>query len=402
MSRRTRLRSGAASLVFFGLFLASSALAHEDHRHRPSPALVKARQKFFGVENVKRSTGGVRSDRVIFSWVTNTTYAVSIKGRVILLDSFITRLEVTPGRTPVVIQDLVDLKPEAILLGHGHGDHGDNAAYLAKKVGIPVYATPETCDVMQLDAARIFGAGSTVECVGVISRGSSPGSEVNTLHFLEPTASVTVFRHLHSTRVPQDPDVPLVNIQNIPDPRDADMFPTGTPLFNTLDIRTTGFGGSAGPLSLFFQFRLRESPHFTFVWHNTSGALKEGCSIEACYGPEVGQRVADIIEGLPKTDVEFGSVVSLGFTTNGERDIVTYNQHVRPKIFVPGHMTAVAVESSSLEWKVGYLKELDAMSIPADRRPEVRWMVDPNDYLRPLVFDPESSRWGGSDRDDDD
>jgi hypothetical protein len=145
------------------------------------------------------------------------------------------------------------------------------------------------------------------------------------------------------------------------------------------------------------------------------GALKEGCAAvnndangkptqpgqdaAGCFGPAVGQHLEGIMETLPKTDVEIGSIVSLGFPTNGERDNVTYTQHIRPKIFVPNHMTAVALESSSLRWKVGFLQQEDAMKIPADQRPELRWLVDPDDYLRPLVFDPKDKRWGHSDGD---
>jgi glyoxylase-like metal-dependent hydrolase (beta-lactamase superfamily II) len=35
-------------------------------------------------------------------------------------------------RTPILPQDFIDVGPEAIFLGHGHGDHADNAAYVAK------------------------------------------------------------------------------------------------------------------------------------------------------------------------------------------------------------------------------------------------------------------------------
>ena len=80
----------------------------------------------------------------------------------------------------------------------------------------------------------------------------------------------------------------------------------------------------------------------------------------------------------------------LGYLTNGERDIVLYTQHIQPKIFIPGHMTAVALESSSLRWKVGFEQELNVMN--AAYRPEVRWMVDPVDYLRPQVYDPKDPR----------
>jgi hypothetical protein len=306
---------------------------------------------------------------------------------VFLLDSFITRLEVAPGRTPFVIQDVVDLRPEAILLGHGHGDHADNAAYIARQVGIPIYASPETCDVMQLDAARIFGAGTTVDCIGVVSRGSAPGAEIVNLDFLKPIACVTALKHIHSGSVPQDPDFPLVTVVNDVDPRDAEMFPVGASQDTVLDLKTTDFGGSAGTISLLYQFVLRGGPNFTFTWHDTGGPLKEQAP-----------QLFDVLDSLPKTDVELGSVVSLGFPTNGLRDPVLYMQHIKPKIYVAGHVTFVALESSSLRWKIAFLQQLDAMSIPQDERPEIRWMVDPNDYLRPLVYDPRDRRWGGGKR----
>ena len=424
---RNQLRFASGTVLGSLLILSSAAVARDDdHDQRAAPALVAARQKIFGPENVDARTGRVRGDKVIFSWLTNATFAASVRGRVVLLDTFVTRLEVMPGRTPIVIQDLVDLKPEALFIGHGHFDHADNAAYISKLTGAVIYASPETCDVMQLDAVRIFGAGASVPCVGVTSRGSIPGSEIVKLHQLEPVASITAFKHLHSTNTaPQDTSFPpnVIHVPvggvcappcNLADPRDAAMFPAGIPLSTVLSIGTTrtGFGG---PLSIYYSFRLRGENHFTFVWHNTTGALREGCALpnnvpgtnppqpsqpgqdaKGCFGPAVGQKLAGIMAALGPTDVEIGSVVSLGFGINGERDIVDYNTHIAPKVFIPNHVTAVAVESSSLEWKVGYLKQQNAMSIPQAQRPELMWLVDPNDYLRPLVFDVEERH--GDDR----
>jgi hypothetical protein len=161
-----------------------SAAAARDHS--ASEVTVAARQRFFGAENVDPRNGKVRDDRVIFSWITNAGYAVSFRGRVVLLDTYINRFEVPPTsgpdlrRTPFGAQDLIDLHPEAIFLGHGHGDHADNAAYIAKWLNIPIYSTPETCDVMQQDVARMAadpntvngGAklvpdGNPVNCIGV-------------------------------------------------------------------------------------------------------------------------------------------------------------------------------------------------------------------------------------------
>jgi hypothetical protein len=401
----------------------TAAARADGERDGVSVATIAAREKVFGAENVDARTGEVRQDRVIFSWITNASFAASVRGRVILLDTFVTRLETTPGRTPFVIQDLVDLMPEALFLGHGHFDHADNAAYLSHLTGATIYASTETCDNMQLDAARIFGAGTTVPCVNVTSRGSLPGSEVVTIRQLEPVATIKAFRHLHSTNTaPQDTSFPPVIIHtpvngvcsppcNIADPRDASLFPAGVPLSKVLDISTSraGFGG---PVSIYYSFKLSGDRQFTFVWHNTTGALREGCALpnnvpgtnppvpsqpgqdaKGCFGPAVGQQLANLMHALGPTDVEIGSVVSLGFNINGERDIVDYNTHVAPKVFIPNHVTAVAVESSSLEWKFGYLAQQNAMGIPAEQRPELMWLVDPNDYLRPIVFDPSADRW---------
>src|SRR5437899_1119689 len=177
--------------------------------------LIAARQKIFGIENVDANTGAVKKDKVIFSWLTNTTYAASVLGRVIMLDSYVTRLELTPGRTPFVIQDVLDVKPEAILLGHGHFDHADNAAYIAKWTNAAIYASPETCDAMQADVTRMFndpnaingGAkiipdGNPVNCIPIVTRGSTPGTEITRLNFLEPLACIVGFKHMHSYAVP--------------------------------------------------------------------------------------------------------------------------------------------------------------------------------------------------------
>ncbi|MFL5311640.1 MAG: MBL fold metallo-hydrolase, partial [Myxococcales bacterium] len=271
MSKRIAVFCAAITLA---LCLTSIASARADDRDpRVSSAVVAARQKIFGTENVDAKTGRVRNDKVIFSWITNASFAASIKGRVVLLDTFVTRLEVTPGRTPFVIKDLVDLQPEALFIGHGHRDHADNAAFISKQTGAVIYASPETCDNMQLDAARIFGAGTAVKCVSLTSRGSLPGAELVPINQLEPVASITAFKHLHSTRVAQDTSFPPVVINspvngvcqtpcNVADPRDASLFPAGVSLTSVLDLRTST-AGQGGPISIYYQFKLRGDNRFS-------------------------------------------------------------------------------------------------------------------------------------------
>src|ERR1700704_1518540 len=193
-----------------------SAVANDDREDRndrearrhgeTSPALIQARQKFFGIENVD-DKGRVDKDKVIFSWATNTTYVVSVLGRIILLDSYINRPELPTApldtrRTPILPQDFVDVRPEAIFLGHGHGDHADNAAFVAKWTGAAIYASPETCDVMQQDVTRMFndpnahngGArivsdGAPVDCFGAVPRNSPPRSSLSAHAAQQPRRS---------------------------------------------------------------------------------------------------------------------------------------------------------------------------------------------------------------------
>jgi hypothetical protein len=412
--------------------------------------MITARSKFFGAENVDQHTGAVRHDRVIISWVTNASLAASIEGRIVLLDTYINRLEVPPPagqadlrRTPINVSDLVNLHPEAIFLGHGHGDHADNAAYIAKLDNVPIYSSPETCAVMQADIQRMANDPNTanggvkiipdanpVQCIAVVGRGSVPGSQVNTINIPGGHEfGVIVFKHIHSGSVPTDTTFNAVPVENVGDSREADLYPPGlcvapfnpnglqgclgvgtaqTPQPGQENLTTTGFGNIppnnlGGSISLFYQFVVCDGHHFTFVWHNTTGPLREGVGSDpGLPSPAVGAHLFQIMDGLPETDVEFGSTVSIGYRTNGVRDPILYQQHLRPQIYVPLHMTDVALVSSSLEFKKAYLATM-ANSLPTqvegvNFQPEIRWMVDPNDYLRPMVFDPTDARWQNPDK----
>lgn len=380
---------------------------------RADDAVVAARQKVFGVENVDAETGKLPRDKVIFSWLSNSSFAASIQGRVVFLDTFVTRLEVQPGRTPFVIKDMVDLKPEAILLGHGHSDHADNAAYIAAKTGARIYATEETCGVMQADFERMradpniqrdgvarFDRHASVKCTSVTSRGSTPGTQVLRLSVLEPNACVIAFRHLHSVAVPPDPSFPPTPVKIIVDPRDATLFPPGTPLepsnpplTGQLDLTTAGNPGGAE--SLFYDFILRDGSHFTFAWQNSAGALKEGKGNGWNGTPEDGERIIKILKALPPTDVHMGTASSGNFDNNGLRDLIMYQDALKPKIYIPNHLTSGTAtrEASSMSVYAGYLKQLELMGMPKSEWPDIRWLIDPTDYLKPIVFDTNDKSW---------
>jgi hypothetical protein len=400
-----------------GSLVAGAACAAAD------PALIQARQKLFGLENVDANTGGVKKDKVLFSWITNASFATSVAGRVLLLDTYVTRLEVTPGRTPVVVKDLVDLKPDAILLGHGHGDHADNAAYIAAKTGAPVYASPETCAALQVDLARLkndpnvqgnattaIAASAQVQCLPVTSNGSTPASEVVRVPVLEPVACVVAFRHLHSVAVPPDPTFAPTPVQIIVDPRDATLFPAGTPLTPAANtppqlgqMNLTTSQGAGAVISIYYQFVMRGGYNFTFGWHNTAGALKEGCGADTCWGPTVGQNIQNVLASLPYTDLQMGTASSGNFNNNGLRDLIMYQQALKPKVYVPNHLTSGTAtrEASSLSVYAGYLQQLRNMEQPASgwagyprsEWPNIRWLVDPTDYIKPMSFSNGDPAW---------
>jgi len=467
------------SAIFSGVLCTASfaAVAHGDDRERDRGAnatLIRARQKFFGIENVDEK-GRVDKDKVIFSWATNTTYVVAAAGRVLLLDSYINRPELPTApldrrRTPILPQDFVDVRPEAIFLGHGHGDHADNAAFVAKWTGATIYASPETCDVMQLDVTRMWNDpnannavngvapkiipnGDPVACVGVVPRSSPPGEYTGTLSNprggtttvrritqFDPNICILTFKHIHSGASPVDASFPHTPLNNLGDPRYAGattsspapptifpaIFPTGTPFTppaaealrvpGQMDTRTTGFGGSAGIIEIFYHFVVRGQGHnFTFAYVNSAGPVKEGIGTgspgmvtlaqyndPANNGPaitlaaEVGKGLFSIMDNLPQTDVLMGSIVSLGAGANQQRDIIQYTQHLKPKVYYPGHLTDVAQAGSALYHKLNWRETAQNMGFPQSQWPEFRLLVDPNDFMVPQVFNTRDDRWDKS------
>lgn len=397
-----------------GLFV--SSLWSAVPAHADLPATIAARQKVFGIEHVDPKTGDLPKTKVLFSWISNSTFAAAIEGRIIYLDTYVTRLEVEPGRTPIVIRDMVDLAPQSILLGHGHGDHADNAAYIAGKTGARIYATAETCGVMAQDLQRMkndpaimndavakLDSSAKIDCVSVTSAGSTPGTEILQLDVLEPNACVIAFRHLHSVAVPPDASFPPTPVKIIVDPRDADLFPKGvaltpdekatSPAAGQMNLETAGKPG--GGESLFFSVILRSGSHFSFVWHNSAGALKEGKGQGWDGTPEDGRRIIAILKALPPTDLHMGTASSGNFNNNGLRDLIQYQEALKPKIYIPNHLTTGTAtrEASSMSVYAGYFKQLDLMNMPKDQRPAIRWLIDPTDYLKPIVFDTTDPVW---------
>lgn len=210
-----------SALVFAVPLVAAAGAGHWKH----DEATIAARSHFSGKENVNQRTGAVDRDKVIISWFSVSSYAVAAKGRVFLLDSYIHRRSDTGGYVPTTLQELVDLDPDAIFIGHGHFDHADNAAYIAILTGARIFGAAEHCDAMDRDAQRIFGPGTPVKCTPLTTHGAEPGTEVLDVDFLRPEVCTTSFKHLHSALAPPDPDFDPNSNDPVRDPRVNDLYP---------------------------------------------------------------------------------------------------------------------------------------------------------------------------------
>jgi len=413
MGNRHIQRALVRALVAAGIAVAASAAPAADQ------AMIDARVKIFGPENVDAATGAIKKDKVVFSWLGHISGAVSLMGRVIMLDTYVPRLEVTPGRTPFVIKDLVDMKPEALFIGHGHGDHADNAVFIAAKTGATIYMTPEACSTAQTALARMkadpfmqadpffaIAQATTVTCVPITTAGSTPGTQVVRINQLEPLVCINAFRALHSVSVPADPDWGPVPVVDTPDPRDPTLFPPGvslTPPANPAnrqpgqqDVRQGNGPGGADELN--FHFTLRSGYNFTLLFNNSVGAMKEGLGSNWLNGtPADGQRLLDLIRNLPNTDLNFATLSSGNTDNNGWRDAVYWAQALKPKIMTTGH----APIGGALQYYSGFLNHLQLMEqprnawpgFPRSQWPIVRNHTDPTDILKPELYSTGDPYW---------
>jgi len=150
------------------------------------------------------------------------------------------------------------------------------------------------------------------------------------------------------------------------------------------------------------------------VWVNSAGPATEGIGADPGFvtlaqyqdpatpaatlalAKNIGAGLYSLMDTLPQTDVLFGSIVSLGATNNQQRDIIKVQQHLKPKVYYPGHLTDVAQAGSAIYHKINWRETALAMGFPQSDWPEFRLLVDPNDFMVPQVFDPDDKRWAKS------
>src|SRR4051794_4751798 len=253
------------------------ALAGTGTANAASPT-VKARQHFFGAENVDPATGAVRGDRVILSWFGVSSLAMAVKGHVVLLDAYINNVNSATPTQPsdryvdTSYRELADLRPAALFIGHDHGDHGLGVSFLADALpGLRIYGTAEHCAQAHADAADNGYANAKIDCVSVLPQGSPVGGQIASVPAI-PGVCAQVVKHLHSAAEPPNPQYRVV--QPMPDPPSAPSLLYHGPgpssaepvVDDATGLKTAGDEGG----SLLWQFSVGD---FTLTWNDTSGPL---------------------------------------------------------------------------------------------------------------------------------
>ncbi|MFA5891788.1 MAG: MBL fold metallo-hydrolase [Actinomycetota bacterium] len=360
--RQSTSRRRAIPAAALTLSLVATGIAAADS----GDPLVVARARIFGIENVD-ATGNVRSDRVILSWFGVSNFAMAIGGHVVLLDAWIPKGEYS-GYVPISPQELAALSPEAIFVGHSHFDHLADAGLIIEASDPVIVGTPEHCA-----AARSF-TEHPVRCEEIAT--SSPGdmAEISTLG---PDVDITVVRHVHSGAKPADTTDPHAPLLPPTDPGAVlNHPPSPADSLHTLSHLPDPEGGS-----LLYQFRIG---NFSLTWHDSTGPLKEDA-------PEV----FNTLRALPPTDVELSAIMGFDQFTNGLRDPRMYTEALEPKLLVPEHHDNWAPPVTSRGENYRPALEAELAKIPADSRPALRFISDPQDYVRPevLTFEVGNAAW---------
>jgi L-ascorbate metabolism protein UlaG (beta-lactamase superfamily) len=321
---------------------------------------VAARTKFFGADNVDQRTGAVPRDKVLLSWFGVTNFAMAIRGHVVLLDAWVPR-GAHSNYVPTTPDELAQLDPEFIVIGHAHFDHAADAVPIAEATGATLVGTEEHCADFAARAVAL-----PPRCIAAIGAGA-PAGTVKQVDLM-PGVRITAVKHLHSATSSNDgyhvPVLPAPSLTTLEHP------PTSADVEHLLGHLPDAEGGT-----VLYRFEVGK---FSMVWNDSAGPLTD-----------TNPGVLDVLRTLGPVDVQVGAIQGFNQFSNGLRDPIDYIEAIRPKLFVPGHHDdwVAGITTKGENYKDPFYKEL--ATLPAAERPAVNFITDPGDYLRAaaLSFD---------------
>ena len=361
---------------------------------------IAARQHYFGTENVDAATGAVRSDRVIFSWTGVSSFAAAFNGHVVLLDGWIARgspcyphlasaeasvqLALCPTAWPHSMDyvgstdaELAALAPRAYFFGHAHFDHaGDLPTVIQANPEMVVFGTQEHCDDITGETVLDM---PTFECVAVFESLADMGTMAALPADTLPGVEVTAVKQPHSVpgerfgaAASGDGSTQSLHLTRAAACEKLEAFPVQPrePM--------TWLAPRSGSVAIAWHFRIGD---FAVMWQDTTGPIRSGTEYTSVGVTYDGAQVSEAFQSLPRPDVRLAH--------GSSKDVLL--DHLRalnyPKVFIPIHGDLCF---NTLHPQIQqYLEE----ELPADQRPIVRFLHDPEDYIYPITFDPASPQW---------
>ncbi len=312
--------------------------------------------------NVDPATGAVRRDRVIMSWFGVTNFAMAIRGHVVLLDAWVPR-GAHSGYVPSSPAELAALKPEAIFIGHAHFDHAADAVPIAQASGATLVGSAEQCAALRSRADEM----TAPRCVEALPPNAPPGTRAEVPSAIRGVET-TIVKHLHSAgKAPDGSDGYHVPVTPPPSTTQLEHPATPEDMAQLVEHAPDSEAGT-----VLYRFRVGG---LSLLWHDSAGPLADEAP-----------QTFDTFRALRPIDVEVGAIQGFNQITNGMRDPRMYIEAFAPKLFVPTHHDdwAAGITTKGEAYRAPFDQELQR--IPPEQRPQVRFITDPGDYVRPEVL----------------
>src|SRR3546814_718802 len=156
------------------------------------------------------------------------------------------------------------------------------------------------------------------------------------------------------------------------DPREIAMFLASLP--------DDGLVGEPNGGTWAYQLRVGD---FSLLWHDSSGPIGDDAK---------GLATRAALEALPGcVDVQLGAIVGFGMVTSGLRDSTQYVASAHPRLFLPNHHDAwlPILGGGAAAYEPQWCAALATLEHP----PELDYLRDPDDYMKPRVYRVDDARW---------